>query len=77
MSHELTITVGIDGKFYNIKTSRGHGKKPMTDKEAIDFAIKTKTLGIPFKTQQEAVEAAKKRSHSFNNKSRLRKALGE
>ncbi|MAH50522.1 hypothetical protein CMI37_32170 [Candidatus Pacearchaeota archaeon] len=72
MSHERTIT--IDDKFFNIKTIvKG---KHVGKREAVDHAIKTKTLGSGFTTQTEAVNAAKERSESFNrpaNPSRKRR----
>ncbi len=64
MSHEQSITVGIDGKFYNVKTVV-KGKK-LKKKQAVDHAIKTKTLGRAYKNLKNAVGAAKKRSKSFD-----------
>tara|TARA_R100001530_G_scaffold26226_4_gene21112 strand:- start:1862 stop:2086 length:225 start_codon:yes stop_codon:yes gene_type:complete len=64
MSHEQTITVGIDDKFFNIKSVIG-GKK-VGKRAAVDHAIKTKRLGHGFTTQTEAHAAARARSKSFN-----------
>ena len=43
MSHEKSITVGIDNKYYNIPTVIGG--KQLTDKKAVDHAVKSKSLG--------------------------------
>ena len=64
MSHERSITVGINGSHYNIRTV--YGGKTLTNKEATRRAIKNKTLGKGFKTLRDAIKAAKKRSKSFD-----------
>ena len=64
MSHEKSITFGVDGKFYNVGTVR-NGKQ-LTPKAAIDMAIKTDSLGKGYKSKEEAVGAAVKRSRGFD-----------
>ena len=57
MSHKRTITVGLDGGHFNVRTVvKG---KQLGARAAVDHAIKTKTLGRKFKTQSAAVKAAK------------------
>ena len=61
--HEESITVGIDGQFWNIPTVIDGRKVP--DEEAIRRAVQSgRNLGV-YKTLDEAVAAARARSHSF------------
>ncbi len=69
MSHEQTITVGINKKHFNIKTVV-KGKK-VSNKQAVDFAIKNKTLGRGFDTLEKAVKAAERRTKIFSANRRL------
>lgn len=64
MSHEQSITIDVDGLFYNIPTV--HKGKKLTDDEAFDLFSKgvIKPLGPSFKTLDEALRAAKKRSEA-------------
>lgn len=64
MSHRKSITVGVDGKYYNIGTVVGG--KTLGNKQATSHAIKNKALGRPFKSIDSAVDAAKKRSRKGN-----------
>lgn len=64
MAHEQSITITREGKHYNIP-SVVEGEK-VSNKEAEDYAVKTKNLGKAYKDIPTAVEAAKKRSASFD-----------
>jgi len=66
MAHEKSITVGVDGKFYNVP-SIVNGKKVST-KAAVDSAFKSKKMGRGYATKDTAIAAAKKRSASFDKK---------
>ena len=60
MSHERSITVQFGKEFINLPTVVGG--KQMSDEEAIKFSQRTgRNLG-KFKTREEAVAAAKRRS---------------
>lgn len=64
--HEQTITIKHGQHWYNIPTVEG--KTKMSDSAASEHAIHTGKLGTPFESLNEAVDAAKKRSKSFNKK---------
>lgn len=67
MSHKRSITVEIDGKHYNVNTvSAGH--KRMSEKEAVDRAVETKTLGHGFASMMEAVKRAEAKSRVLGRK---------
>lgn len=72
MAHERTITFDMDGKFFNVPTVI-NGKK-VSDKKAIDFAIKNKRLGRGFKSLQNAEKAAIARSKTFDKKTKKKKS---
>ena len=62
-STERSITIESNGKFLNIPTIIGGRQR--TNKEAIDHALKTgENMGI-FSSQQEAVQAAQRRSQEI------------
>lgn len=64
MSHEKSITITRDGKHYNIP-SVINGKQ-VSAREAEAYAVKNNSLGKAYNTIESAVEAAKKRSSSFD-----------
>ena len=66
MPHERTITVGINGKFFNIPTVVNGSQ--LSNDQAVEHAIANKLLSVGFATQGEAVKAAQKRSRSFDKK---------
>lgn len=67
MSHEKSITIEADGKFYNIPTVI-RGEEVSTDEAVKRFRKgRLKPLGgKSFSSEKEAVEAAKERSKSFD-----------
>ena len=65
MSHEKSITVEMDGKHYNVN-SVVKGKQ-LSAKAAVSHAKKSGGLRGPFKTNDEAVQAAKSRSSAHTN----------
>jgi len=62
--HERSITIEIDGSYYNIPTVI-NGQQLGT-KEATDHALRNKRIGTPYKTKDEAVKAAGDRSKTFD-----------
>ncbi len=72
MSHEQTITINVDGQFYNIPTVVG-GKK-RADAAAARHAIDNRLLGQGFPSLAEAERAAVSRSQSFRHTSAPRRA---
>jgi|TARA_Y100000310_G_scaffold192960_1_gene192916 hypothetical protein len=66
MSHEKSITVGIDNKYYNIPTVIGG--KQLTDKKAVDHAVKSKSLGQGYSTLEKALGKARERSRKGGHK---------
>lgn len=66
MPHEQSVTLGFDDEFF-VFSSIHKGKK-LSDKEISDLfrSKQMKPLLGPFKTIQEANDAAKKRSESFD-----------
>ena len=68
MGHERSVTFKVGGKWYN-HPSIIDGKQ--YDEDAVrEYAKKHKTLGTPYNTVDEAVNAARKRSQSFDRKHR-------
>lgn len=65
MSHEQTITVEVDGKWWNIPTVID-GKK-VGEKEATDYALKSGKNFGSFGSLPEAENAARTRSEGFGN----------
>jgi len=57
MSHYKSITITHKNKIYNIRSVVGG--KQLTNQQAVDRAIKTKTLGKSFHSIDSAVKAAK------------------
>lgn len=62
--HERSITVEIDGSYYNIP-SVVNGRQ-LNDADATMHATRSKTLGEAFPSLDMAVGAAKKRSATFD-----------
>ena len=62
--HERSITVDIDGSYYNIP-SVVNGRQ-LNDADATAHATRSKTLGEAFPSLDTAIEAAKKRSTTFD-----------
>ena len=62
---ELTITVGIDDRYYNVPTIERRSQKMLTPKEAVSRARKRGLLGRGYPTLKEAVSAAGARSKSL------------
>ena len=62
--HERSITVEIDGSYYNIP-SVVQGRQ-LSDADATAHATRRKTLGEAFPSLDTALEAAKKRSSIFD-----------
>lgn len=62
--HERSITVEIDGTYYNIP-SVVQGRQ-LSDEDATAHAKRTNTLGTGFPDLRSAVETAKKRSATFD-----------
>ena len=62
--HERSITVEIDGSYYNIP-SVINGRQ-LNDADATAHATRMKTLGEAFPSIDTAVESAKKRSATFD-----------
>tara|TARA_Y100000310_G_scaffold343439_1_gene451075 strand:+ start:5585 stop:5836 length:252 start_codon:yes stop_codon:yes gene_type:complete len=60
VSHKKTITVGIDGKFFNIPTVIGG--KTVGTRRAVDFAIKNRKLGKSFNNEKAALNSARIKS---------------
>lgn len=63
MSHERTITIEADGKFYVIPSVRGG--KQLSPKAAWDAARNTQSWFGVFKSEREANDYAKRRSRGF------------
>mgnify|MGYP001579304452 CR=1 FL=1 len=63
--HERSITVEIDGSYYNIP-SVVNGRQ-LNDADATMHATRSKTLGEAFPSLDMAVGAAKKRSATFDH----------
>lgn len=61
--HERSITVEIDGMYYNIPSVVR--RRQLSDEEATAHAKRTNTMGTGFSDLDSAVEAAKKRSATF------------
>ena len=62
--HERSITVEIDGSYYNIP-SVVQGRQ-LSDADATVPATRSKTLGEAFPSLDMATDAAKKRSATFD-----------
>ena len=60
MSHEKTITIDMDGKWYNVPTVINGTQ--VSDEAAVEYARSNEDLGYAFNSVEEAVAAAKKRS---------------
>ena len=62
--HERSITVEIDGSYYNIPSVvKG---RSLSDADATAHATRSKTLGEAFPSLDMATDAAKKRSAAFD-----------
>ena len=70
MSHELSMTVEDKLLFFNIPTVVKGKKMPVDEVIRLFRADKLKPLGGPFKTKEEAVQAAKRRSEEFGTRGR-------
>jgi len=67
MAHERSITLEYDGKFMNFPTVIGGHSITADDVDRLFRAGKLKPLGGKvYETEEEAVDAAKKRSKSFD-----------
>lgn len=79
MSHERSITVGFDDGYYNISTKDKHpSHRTLSNAEAIRLFKSTgKSLSGPFKTEEEALKAAKERSRSFDEDIQMADKLAE
>ena len=76
MSHERSITVQADGRWVNLKTV--FNKKQLSGEQVMKMFRegRLKPLGgKTFGSMREAVNAAKKRSSSFNRGEAMKKAL--
>jgi len=71
MAHEKSITVEIEGDYFNIPTVV-NGKQ-MTDREAVDYHSQNKSLGRAYNSQEDAVKDAERRSRSFDKTPAARK----
>ncbi len=68
MSHEKTMTFGFDingiQRFFNLPSV--HQGKTLTRDQIIEKFRKSKSKGQGFDSREEALDAAKKRSRSFD-----------
>ena len=59
---EYTMTVGVDGRFYNVPTIERRSQVVLEPDEAVMRAWRAGLLGTGFDTLEEALKSAKKRS---------------